>query len=91
MTFEEFLLSIRDFFTGTVFPALGTFATSRVFPALIIAVVGILIIKILLRVLKAALSHLDKAFTKLFRSKKQHRSASNQKHPGQKTFYTSAA
>ncbi len=65
MTFEEFLLSIRDFFTGTVFPALGTFATSRVFPALIIAVVGILIIKILLRVLKAALSHLDKAFTKL--------------------------
>ncbi len=65
MTFEEFLLSIRDFFTGTVFPALGTFATSRVFPALIIAVVGILIIKILLKVLKAALSHLDKAFTKL--------------------------
>ncbi len=65
MTFEEFLLSIRDFFTGTVFPAVGAFTTSRIFPALIIAVVGILIIKILLKVLKAALSHLDKSLTKL--------------------------
>ena len=65
MDFEAILLAIRDFFTGTIFPAIGTFATSRVFPAVIIAVAGILIIKILLKVLKATLSHLDKAFTKL--------------------------
>lgn len=65
MDIKATLQAIGNFFTDTVFPALGAFATSRVFPAVIIAVVGILIIKILLRVLKAALSHLDKSLTKL--------------------------
>lgn len=65
MNIESTLRTIGTFITDKIFPAIGAFATGRVFPALIIAVVGILIIKILLKVLKAALSHLDQAFTKL--------------------------
>ena len=41
------------------------FATGRLLTALIIAVIGILVVKIVLRILKTALSHMDPAFTKL--------------------------
>ena len=44
---------------------LQNFAMGKALPAIITAVIGILIIKLVMRVLKTALSKLDPAFTKL--------------------------
>ena len=44
---------------------LRSFTTGRVMPAIITAVIGILVVKLVLRILKTALSKLDPAFSKL--------------------------
>ena len=44
---------------------LQNFATGKLLTAVIVAVIGILVVKISMRILKSTLSHLDPAFTKL--------------------------
>ena len=52
-------------FLNSILSALRVFATSRIFPTVIIAVLGILIVRILVRILKATTSHMDNALKKL--------------------------